>query len=1027
MALVANVGLRLVRESENGQISGDVLVYWNPGLHFGDIHILRATYVKGLESFVGHSRYAIFFPSPLLYRNRFVKGAHSLHQPIQKRPITPFGWKNSKSMKPDKEVTDHKEYTRDIVAKIYRMLKYSTWDSAQEELEKLPIRWDSYTVNQILKTHPPMEKAWLFFNWASRLRGFKHDQYTYTTMLDIFGEAGRISSMKYVFQQMLEKAIKIDSVTYTSLMHWLSNSGNVDEAIKAWEEMKSKGCTPTVVSYTAYMKILFNNDKVKEATNVFKEMLQSECTPNCYTYTILMEHLIGSEKCKEALDVFEKMQEAGVQPDKAACNILVQKCSKVGGTAAMNQFLQYMKENRLVLRYTVFVEALEALKLAGESDALLREVHPHFSVDYNIRKNANYCTKVVADSPSNIDERLLSVLLRKRNLVAIDHLLAMMTDKKIPLNKEALSTIIDINCSQYRPDGALLAFEYSVKLGISLDRAKYLALVGLLIRSNLFSKILEIVEEMTRAGHSLGIYLASNLLYRLGRARQPTYAAKIFNLLPDNHKCTATYTALISAYFSAGRVNKALGIYENMRREGVSPALGTYNVLLDGMERNGKSSEAELFRKERKTLLARNSLLKYTTRPPPPTGFSGAHSHHARRTEYKTQRAFPVLFSLSITHSHSNANFSFLSHKKKGKKLKNRNRKQKRRFLSTMATDPNEASKVISKAITEPSVYLDDAEELKRVFSRFDVNGDGKISITELDNVLKTLGSSVPQSQLKNVMEDLDTDRDGFINLSEFAEFCRSNATDGGSSELRDAFDLYDQDKNGLISASELHQVLNRLGLRCSVDECRDMIKSVDADGDGSVNFEEFKKMMTNNPMNASVNPDYSVVKEVWQQNIIIESDSLLGISLIKDGVDSSHPLNPIVSVIRSLAAKVGNVSFNHSFREGNRVANGRCPLHWKIHGCHYAHHAILTLGILVFSESWSFNIKEHVIIIVFANCGVSSTSENPGGVDGSEDVVMVASEREGYGLMTRRPGPRRRPWSRCVLEKRGKELYDIF
>ncbi|XP_028781093.1 probable RNA-dependent RNA polymerase 5 [Neltuma alba] len=47
---------------ENGQISGDVLVYRNPGLHFGDIHILQATYVKELESFVGHSKYAIFFP-----------------------------------------------------------------------------------------------------------------------------------------------------------------------------------------------------------------------------------------------------------------------------------------------------------------------------------------------------------------------------------------------------------------------------------------------------------------------------------------------------------------------------------------------------------------------------------------------------------------------------------------------------------------------------------------------------------------------------------------------------------------------------------------------------------------------------------------------------------------------------------------------------------------------------------------------------------------------------------------------------
>ncbi|CAH8262795.1 unnamed protein product [Arabidopsis lyrata] len=47
---------------ESGQISGDVLVYRNPGLHFGDIHILQATYVKTLEQYVGNSKYAVFFP-----------------------------------------------------------------------------------------------------------------------------------------------------------------------------------------------------------------------------------------------------------------------------------------------------------------------------------------------------------------------------------------------------------------------------------------------------------------------------------------------------------------------------------------------------------------------------------------------------------------------------------------------------------------------------------------------------------------------------------------------------------------------------------------------------------------------------------------------------------------------------------------------------------------------------------------------------------------------------------------------------
>nr|XP_019704822.1 probable RNA-dependent RNA polymerase 5 [Elaeis guineensis] len=48
---------------ENGHVSGDVLVYRHPGLHFGDVHILTATYVKGLDKIVGNSKYAILFPA----------------------------------------------------------------------------------------------------------------------------------------------------------------------------------------------------------------------------------------------------------------------------------------------------------------------------------------------------------------------------------------------------------------------------------------------------------------------------------------------------------------------------------------------------------------------------------------------------------------------------------------------------------------------------------------------------------------------------------------------------------------------------------------------------------------------------------------------------------------------------------------------------------------------------------------------------------------------------------------------------
>ena len=36
-------------------------MYRNPGVHFGDIHVLNARYVAELEDFVGNAKYGIFF------------------------------------------------------------------------------------------------------------------------------------------------------------------------------------------------------------------------------------------------------------------------------------------------------------------------------------------------------------------------------------------------------------------------------------------------------------------------------------------------------------------------------------------------------------------------------------------------------------------------------------------------------------------------------------------------------------------------------------------------------------------------------------------------------------------------------------------------------------------------------------------------------------------------------------------------------------------------------------------------------
>ncbi|KAJ6936093.1 calcium-binding protein CML23 [Populus alba x Populus x berolinensis] len=130
-------------------------------------------------------------------------------------------------------------------------------------------------------------------------------------------------------------------------------------------------------------------------------------------------------------------------------------------------------------------------------------------------------------------------------------------------------------------------------------------------------------------------------------------------------------------------------------------------------------------------------------------------------------------------------------------------------------------------------------DDIRKVFNKFDKNGDGKISCSEVVDNLSELGTKISPAEVELIMQEFDKDGDGYIDLDEFVDFIQNGGLgdSGGnnSKELRDAFDLYDTNKNGLISVDELHSVMKMLGLKCSLSDCRKMIREVDEDGDGVV------------------------------------------------------------------------------------------------------------------------------------------------------------------------------------------------
>ena len=93
------------------------------------------------------------------------------------------------------------------------------------------------------------------------------------------------------------------------------------------------------------------------------------------------------------------------------------------------------------------------------------------------------------------------------------------------------------------------------------------------------------------------------------------------------------------------------------------------------------------------------------------------------------------------------------------------------------------------------------------------IDGDGKITIQELDTVTRSLGQNPTEAELQEMIDEVDADGNGTIEFPEFlAMMARRTSHVDSEEELREAFRVCDKDGDGYISTAELWQMMASLG-----------------------------------------------------------------------------------------------------------------------------------------------------------------------------------------------------------------------
>lgn len=148
--------------------------------------------------------------------------------------------------------------------------------------------------------------------------------------------------------------------------------------------------------------------------------------------------------------------------------------------------------------------------------------------------------------------------------------------------------------------------------------------------------------------------------------------------------------------------------------------------------------------------------------------------------------------------------------------------------------------------------------DLRRIFTTIDIDGDGLLTVGELQLWLQRIGIPASAWEVDGVVGTArGMDLKEFIcyyetSLSTCSGGSRTSTTDESDDGVDDdedllaAFKVFDLNDDGFISSSELQSVLSKLGLweEARGGDCASMIRNFDTNFDGVLDFQEFKNMM---------------------------------------------------------------------------------------------------------------------------------------------------------------------------------------
>eukprot|EP00249_Psilotum_nudum_P019549 c27310_g1_i2 orf=164-2986(+) len=469
------------------------------------------------------------------------------------------------------------------------------WDEdTQKSLTDLHLNYDTAIVTQVLRglrqirkptsdsNSQEMDAAKGFFKWLKTVQGFKHDQYTYSVMMNALGKAGRIDEMQALFKEMREEGCPLTVDTCTKAMLWLGRAERFDDVVRLWEEMKEAGIKPSVSIYTVIMDNLARAKQFQGVANIYMGMLKEEHLPNARTHTVLVQHLANMGKLDGAFKILGIMEKMKVVPNNVTYEVLIAGYAKIGNLEMVTKLVNAMREHflRPGIRLVGTVRALQKAGKLEEANVLAKDIWPVLSAD------------------DNIADTFLSQFGEMEGGTANDdtvHELSQMED--LWRTEGGLNAVLDLNALAL----ALQTWNPAVEEVLGRANIKWNSLLAYEILRRVknqeaahnFFRFVSGQPGFKHDSYTCMLMMQKVLRSKINAVRKVSMIEEMLGEMQQEGLLSVPMLNMVIRYFiNETKIEEALCIFDFIRDFGLEPNEASYNTMIEGLARDRQGRRA---------------------------------------------------------------------------------------------------------------------------------------------------------------------------------------------------------------------------------------------------------------------------------------------------------------------------------------------------------------------------------------------------------------------------------------------------